>query len=363
MKYPGIRFFFSVIVFIIGFCLFFSFNLIAQSTVEHNIDRPGYDLRSIQLSAPDYQQCLAECVRDLQCKAWTYVKPGVQSQFAICWLKYSVSDAQNGDYAISGVIKTASSLGNCDVVPNGDQGTANEFSVGLAAAHLTEGARFLTGCAANDQQWQNCVTADSHFAESSKLLSNVLDYAVGPERCLRCNLDYAIQIADSLDFFTQDLARRSGMLRTYGSTAFNLKQWRDTRLCQEQPPVNNDVSNVTRFYVINISGHGWVPHYNGSFEWSGDNDELLTVPAGKSFAAAIDNIKKLITGCCKGIWGFPGQETRPSCWDNGPNIVIVQGPFDKWADANAKVIRNTWTRITDQGPNVTQLFQMFGCPR
>ena len=362
MKKPNIRLFFRVFFIIAILSVLFPFNLSAQSSVEYNVDRPGYDLRSFALSAPDFQLCLAECTRDQQCKAWTYIHPGVQSQYAMCWLKYNVPNAQNANYAISGVIKTASSLANCDVVPNGDQGTQNEFSVRMAAWHLTEGARFLTACAANDQQWQNCATADSHFAESSKLLSNVLDYAVGSERCLRCNLDYAIQIADSLEGFTVELARRSGLLRTYGNTAFNLKQWRDTRLCPEDTQ-QQDISNKTRFYVINVSGHGWVPHYNGSYEWSGDNDEVLVVPAGKSFAALIDDLKIRISACCKGIWGFPGQEFRPSCWNNGPNVVIVQGPFDTLGAASAKVIRNTWTRITDQGPSFGQLSQMFGCPR
>jgi hypothetical protein len=178
-----------------------------------------------------------------------------------------------------------------------------------------------------------------------------------------CNLDYAIQVADALDFATQELVRRSGMVRTYGNTAFNLKQWRDTRVCPEET-TSADVSDKVRFYVINVSGHGWVPHWGGgSFEWNGDNDEVLTVPAGKSFAAIIDNLKKQLTsGCCKGIWGTPGEITRPSCWDNGPNITIVQGPYDNWGNAKAKVIRNTWQRITDRGPNLNQLHQRFGCP-
>jgi hypothetical protein len=50
------------------------------------INRPGSDYRNF--SAKSWQACDAACSSDgLQCKVWTYVRPGVQGQTGHCWLK------------------------------------------------------------------------------------------------------------------------------------------------------------------------------------------------------------------------------------------------------------------------------------
>jgi class 3 adenylate cyclase len=70
---------------------------------EPGIDRPGGDYRSFDLSAPDASQCSAACLADAQCRAFTYVNPGVQAATARCWLKSIVPNPGANSCCISGV--------------------------------------------------------------------------------------------------------------------------------------------------------------------------------------------------------------------------------------------------------------------
>jgi len=47
--------------------------------------------------------CAGQCTQEGQCRAWTYVKPGVQGAYARCWLKSTVPAPVRGAYAISGL--------------------------------------------------------------------------------------------------------------------------------------------------------------------------------------------------------------------------------------------------------------------
>jgi len=77
-----------------------------SSTVEWNIDRPGYDFKSIILSKADPMLCKRICINNPRCKAWTYVKPHtIQGREPKCWLKYAVPRAIYSRYCVSGVIK------------------------------------------------------------------------------------------------------------------------------------------------------------------------------------------------------------------------------------------------------------------
>ncbi|MBK5914636.1 PAN domain-containing protein [Rhodocyclus purpureus] len=53
-------------------------------------DRPGSDYSSFNLPSASPDLCLAACAKQASCKAWTYVKPGVQGASARCWLKNNV---------------------------------------------------------------------------------------------------------------------------------------------------------------------------------------------------------------------------------------------------------------------------------
>jgi hypothetical protein len=68
---------------------------------EENTDRPGSDLYpGTTISSVD--ACEQKCMQDPKCKAWTYVKPGVQGPEAKCWLKSSVPPAKTSECCVSG---------------------------------------------------------------------------------------------------------------------------------------------------------------------------------------------------------------------------------------------------------------------
>jgi hypothetical protein len=72
--------------------------------VEPNIDRPGGDYTNITLPPGSVSQvCLNLCSADAPCKAWTYVKPGVQAPNPRCWLKNTVPEARANSCCTSGV--------------------------------------------------------------------------------------------------------------------------------------------------------------------------------------------------------------------------------------------------------------------
>jgi hypothetical protein len=70
---------------------------------EYSIDRPGSDYKNFNLTKADPNLCLASCAGEAQCKAWTYVNPGVQGPQARCWLKNSVPPATANSCCTSGV--------------------------------------------------------------------------------------------------------------------------------------------------------------------------------------------------------------------------------------------------------------------
>ena len=55
------------------------------------------------MHSPDPKLCQVACMNDLNCMAWTYVKPGVQGEGAHCWLKDQVPDPTEDENCISGV--------------------------------------------------------------------------------------------------------------------------------------------------------------------------------------------------------------------------------------------------------------------
>ena len=66
-------------------------------------DRPGNNYRNFDLQQPDLDFCLDACQKDSRCKAFTYVKPGVQGPKARCWLKDAVPPEKPSDCCVSGV--------------------------------------------------------------------------------------------------------------------------------------------------------------------------------------------------------------------------------------------------------------------
>ena len=76
----------------------------AIPALELNTDRSGGDFADFDLAAADPLLCATRCNQDERCRAWTYVKPGIQSQLARCWLKDQVPNATAGaPFAVSGL--------------------------------------------------------------------------------------------------------------------------------------------------------------------------------------------------------------------------------------------------------------------
>ena len=70
---------------------------------EAGVDRPGKDYKNFDLQSADPELCKKACQDDPNCKAYTYVKPGVQGASARCWLKSDVPAAAANECCISGV--------------------------------------------------------------------------------------------------------------------------------------------------------------------------------------------------------------------------------------------------------------------
>lgn len=68
---------------------------------EANIDRPGGDIGSYPEELPI--ACQKNCVNNPGCKAWTFVRPGVQGPGGKCYYKNIVPKAVSSNCCISGV--------------------------------------------------------------------------------------------------------------------------------------------------------------------------------------------------------------------------------------------------------------------
>ena len=87
---------------------------------EPGTNRPGSDYRSFDLPSPDPQACKAQCDREGQCAAWTYVNPGVQGPAARCWLKHSAPGARGDSCCVSGTRGQAAGVEHGTNRPGGD---------------------------------------------------------------------------------------------------------------------------------------------------------------------------------------------------------------------------------------------------
>lgn len=77
--------------------------------VEPGADRAGNDYRNFEVGNADLRDqpeliCQTACQKDAQCRAWTYVKPGVQGPKARCWLKTAVPAVRANNCCVSGVM-------------------------------------------------------------------------------------------------------------------------------------------------------------------------------------------------------------------------------------------------------------------
>lgn len=72
------------------------------SSMETGIDIPGNDYRSL-VSDKYPSTCRDVCNKESRCKAWTWVKAGVQGPKPMCWLKTSVPATAKNANTVSGI--------------------------------------------------------------------------------------------------------------------------------------------------------------------------------------------------------------------------------------------------------------------
>lgn len=83
---------------------------LSSQDLEDNVDRPGSDYSSFDLNDPapnsfggPVDACRIQCERDAACRAWTFVRKGVQGPKARCWLKNRIPNAVSNGCCTSGV--------------------------------------------------------------------------------------------------------------------------------------------------------------------------------------------------------------------------------------------------------------------
>lgn len=72
-------------------------------TIEYDTDRMYGDYKDFDLSYANHEVCRDECAKDPNCRAYTFVRPGVQGANARCWLKNTVPNPQGSACCITGV--------------------------------------------------------------------------------------------------------------------------------------------------------------------------------------------------------------------------------------------------------------------
>lgn len=79
--------------------------------MENDTDRPGSDIHRFELQDANPGVCQARCAKLDRCKAWTYVRPGVQGPKAVCYLKDGAPQAAPNKCCVSGVKPNRTSPG------------------------------------------------------------------------------------------------------------------------------------------------------------------------------------------------------------------------------------------------------------
>jgi hypothetical protein len=88
----------------------------ALPSMEMGMNRPGSDYGHILLDRPSPELCQSACQIDNRCRAWTYVKPGIQGPTAYCWLKNPAPAPIPDPVAISG-LKVDKPVGSASPAP------------------------------------------------------------------------------------------------------------------------------------------------------------------------------------------------------------------------------------------------------
>jgi hypothetical protein len=115
---------------------------------ENNRDRPGNDFANFNLPAANAALCRDACLGQANCRAWTYVKPGVQGPAPRCYLKNPTPVAVNDNCCVSGVKPNVT-------VPAGAQAGKNRPGADYAVSNVAGPTACRNACdgQANCQAW------------------------------------------------------------------------------------------------------------------------------------------------------------------------------------------------------------------
>ncbi len=69
------------------------------------VDLPGQDYAEFPAMSNDPHECFNACANDPHCRAYTFVRPGIQGPFAHCWLKHSVPYSVHNGGTDSGIVR------------------------------------------------------------------------------------------------------------------------------------------------------------------------------------------------------------------------------------------------------------------
>lgn len=110
--------------------------------MENNVDRAGANYREFEVvRSGGPAVCHQECSKDGTCKAWTYVRPGVEGAQGICKLKSVVPHGFDSPCCISG-LNVGSSVGP---VYNGIHASADVQTTPKQSKRLAGAAAYLQG--------------------------------------------------------------------------------------------------------------------------------------------------------------------------------------------------------------------------
>ncbi len=131
---------------------------------------------------------------------------------------------------------------------------------------------------------------------------------------------------------------------------------------QSQEPVYTKVYRSgyeDGWYIVNISGAGYVPHWaGGSYILEGGHNELWLIEEGDTIEQAIERRRQELTHdvCDLSIPGVPGLEWLPSYFTSGPTITKTLGPLSTHEEASKYFSEDkTWHHTGDDGPWIGEL--------
>ena len=76
---------------------------VAPGELEIGFDRPGADVGTLY-DVADAEGCRRECEALEECRAFTWVQPGIQADTPVCWLKDRAPPPIEAEWATSGVM-------------------------------------------------------------------------------------------------------------------------------------------------------------------------------------------------------------------------------------------------------------------